>query len=562
MSSASMGSGVGGNVGGPLQPTILELQQTAYVIVAADLLGISKDSMQRAISDIDRDGYLHYRASANRPNLVGPLERLRIALATEIVINESWKTFHNDLVGLLPADLQATYLAQMLLPLTERSPEFIALDNVLTLTAMALAWSEVASAPLDPASPAATALQISQMLPYVALQGEITTANIVFAAALGFLNDVGPNYPPFDALTNYLTQAGFALDEMKDIFNAIQTIGFANIIAAGTDPDIEAALERIDPRIAALATNLASMNISLNSTFISNDLLLISPTLNAMTLVAAALALNTISPTLFLGSAIATLGIKSNDSAAGFIGEGFDTFIQTLATGIASTLLQGTDPGTQRFMTNLILISLIASAASTAYVVMNGLGEIPGADPSTQLDANLFTVDVLMELINNAGFLQVIFQQIASSFAVDATTRDVLVNILTLTSLIAIVLAANNSGMRDVTNLLESMQGQLLPTLTMLEAYVSEAIESGTINGTLSQGLAIVLQQGTIALKNGDYAGFLNIVYEAFGLIGITPDILRSDFNNINNFVTLLAETLIMGLAEQSSNLTGLSNAA
>src|ERR1700733_2589113 len=159
-------AGVGGNIGGPIQPTARDLEATAWTQVNKAALGIMPDTLEIPFSQLGGNVW-KYQSDSSRPTLK-PMGTSRTSTPQENALpDESWKAHYDALVKDLPPDVKARFVAEMGKPFSGRDPGYSSLDNLLTLLAKAMAALENSAAPVDPES----AME-ERMLENLALQGK------------------------------------------------------------------------------------------------------------------------------------------------------------------------------------------------------------------------------------------------------------------------------------------------------------------------------------------------------------------------------------------------------
>src|SRR5438105_1559919 len=122
----NIGSGVGGNVGGPIQPSVRELETTAATVAARANLKLAPDTLNLPLLEMDYDAR-RYQSSSNRPLLAGSLffERVSSARWDQPSTDEGWHSNYDALVLMLPDDLRSAFLADLKLPPGQRNPNFV-----------------------------------------------------------------------------------------------------------------------------------------------------------------------------------------------------------------------------------------------------------------------------------------------------------------------------------------------------------------------------------------------------------------------------------------------------
>ncbi len=552
------GSGGGsGNVGGPQQPTIEELNATAFVTVAKELLGIG-DSLQRPISDVDREGFLKYRSPANRPNLANPLELLRLATSGALLSDEALLTAYDALFSKLPADVQEELTAQNQLPFAERDINFVVLDNVLTFTAQALVSLNNAAQPIDPASIEAGRAQMNLTLPLLMMASTVSQSEAILNLATNVVNGLGPNSPNFDTFLNFLNQANESLSSMKDAANAFVNAGQND--SSGLKPG----LNELSNAIAAMATSFSGLqNLQ--------DLQILSSVFDAMALTTAAMTLDPAAQPLLLSLSLASVGLSSDSSALSLTGSASKALSNAIAQGLlSSAVLRDTslNAGANLLFPALVTTSLFSSMVMASLIFDNGIGPLPPSDAADNTNARLFTLDLVLSLAINSTLANTTFAAISQSIGDSPATQQIVAGTLTLAALFLMIMAVKETGKVDVNALLDSFTAPLIHELEKTSQLVNEEIHKRNISADIEKGLekhhelAVNIQQAILALQNQNFDELIAVFTKALEGVGISAEDLQKDLKGVQEFAKLISTTFNQGMEEQTNNITGISQAA
>jgi hypothetical protein len=170
----SVGTGVGGNVGGNAIPLQRELEATAWTEINKAALGM-RDSIEQAFTQLNprySTGYLGgfgYKTTAENPLLDHPLESMRSSESFNKYTDNNWQAAYDDLVNQLPTDLRARFNRETNKPFEQRNPSFAALDNLLQLTAKFLTQASIQSKPIEASSLEEARTTLNLLLPFAAL---------------------------------------------------------------------------------------------------------------------------------------------------------------------------------------------------------------------------------------------------------------------------------------------------------------------------------------------------------------------------------------------------------
>lgn len=211
-------TGIGDEIGGPLNPSIFEIETRGIVNVNRELLGILRDTLQVSFTELGGQVW-KYQASANRPVLPA-LVSTRMQTPDFSVDDKMWKEYYEDLLNNLPPTIREKLEYDLKSPLKDRDNAYIALENILTATARTLAFINAASAPIDPGSIEQRYAELNALLPLFTATSTTTLGKAFFNKAREFLDEAGANYIHRDKLSDTVRQAQYALDNMQKELDA------------------------------------------------------------------------------------------------------------------------------------------------------------------------------------------------------------------------------------------------------------------------------------------------------------------------------------------------------
>lgn len=325
-----MTSGAAGLGGGPPQPvTWRDLETQAYAEVTKKfVVGMVLDTLAEVIPFTHReyDELFKYRSESDRPTL-HPLLYLRTGGPEPYRIEEErWQPAYQEMFDSLPDNVKDWMAFEMSKPFADRDPSYVIVNNLLTSVAKALAWLGKVTQPIEPNSQAAQNYIQNVAVPYIALRGVISQAETVLGFSQAWLNSVGPNYPGFDSISSYLTQAGEILSRFERLRSEVES--------GNTSGDVKQSL-------IETAFELDRLNSQYQTSTPGGGLGILGTTLDSLATTAAAWALTSGSPSLLIGMAIATIGLTSDSSEAGFLGQSYSTLTGSLLDGVLNAFLFG-----------------------------------------------------------------------------------------------------------------------------------------------------------------------------------------------------------------------------
>lgn len=537
--SVSSGSGAGDGIGRPLIPTINEQVQTAATQVNLLALGITHDSLQKTFTEVSPRfvfGYLGgfgYRASAENPILDHPLESTRVLTTADPLVDTSWETTYNDLLGMLPSDQQEAYQYELSLPLNQRSEAFIAIDSVLRGAAQLMAQLDTIPDTFSTDSLQGVRTVLNQLLPIAALKGSLDYGLELLVAAQSYLLSEGANLPGFDGYVDTLKQLETAVGLLQNVDTSLATT---------TDGQLSSDAIASANQAAIL---LAALSSQLSRTGSGTDLQITASLAETLSIVALALALpNTSSSPLFIALALATLGIYTSGSDTGIIGSNIQSLVDSLANGSTAS--------GDAFLTALLAATITITVGLSSLAVELGIGSyvIPAdADAAT---IRSLALQAAIQLIAASGIATNFFTEAAAVSGTDSTAQTQYAQFLTAVVLIIIDLAAASQTGQPASTFMEWQTTYLATGLNAAQTL------NLTTDDTQAAQAQVAIETALAALENNDWTGFNSAIESLFENLGISPDALPTEFNTISDAATTVQSAIASGNPDQQN--TGIIN--
>jgi len=540
------GSGSGGSIGGPIQPTIYELETNAATNTAKAYLKVVADTLDIPLLQMDYSA-LRYQSSANRPVLPNALFSERVNTGgPQTGPSDAWVSTYDNLLQLLPPDFQAAFLANLQLPRASQNPNFVIFNNVLQQTAQNLTWLSGAAAPLNEQSLAAFSADFNLVFSFIAMNTIVKQSESMLTSAWSYLETVGANDPNFNALSNFSTQYEGIIDNLKSAVGLIK------------DPSTN---EEGLALFASTATSLAALSNEFDTLYAGNDFLLLGANLHALSVITAALSLDQPgSAPLLIGLSLATQSTGTNESALGIFGPSYSALVDGLANFMIDAYMPNANIGTQTYLSQLLEVGL-ALAIVYGNATYNGAG-IPETDPPTpesRSDIN-FAYGLSLLLLTESGNLSSTAQAITDGIgAPDNVQGNVTSSLSTIILLVLILAGTNGTNPTSTTTVMNTLSAELQQGINNLSNYVSNGLLNGTLSGDGYEQLGVSLQQANIALEDGDYDSFIGALETSVGLTGTTLSGILTDMQSINGFWSSVNDSLDQ--ANDNTLNTGISTA-
>ncbi len=499
--TTSLGTGVGGTIGGPQQPTQREVETTAWTSVNRAALGIVPDSLEIPFTQLGGQLW-KYQSDSNRPTL-STMGTIRTSLPSEDAEDTSWKPIFEELVGKLPPEVKEEFLKDQQRSPEGRSPNFAQMENALTLTAKGMAWLEGAQKPVDPESPMMDRLKQNQTMPGKALKGAIKNSGNVLSGADNFLTRVGFNHPHHDALRQFATRGS----EMQEDLN--------NLLEVLKDPNAEAPTNE---EFTALSDQAQTLLEDFQKVNHGKDLQIMSPMMESMAAVAAALSLTPASPTLFLGLKLATMGLYSSDSESGLFGSELAAVIKALQSGQGAALLKKVGMAKLQMLLMTLLGTIGGAGTLAALLSEFGIGRFPARNEGDQIAGRRFGLQLMLSLIASTGVMKQIYAIIAQVCGGSDKAQEIFSDNMELVSLLLMALTATKGSPENAGSLIESLKPHLEAKFEKCRAFFETLLAEGDLDASTIKGVDISLSQAQIALGKSEIKGLLDAISGALEL--------------------------------------------
>jgi|LakMenEpi03Aug12_release.lakeMendotaPanAssembly.Ray.scaffolds.fasta_scaffold18802_6 hypothetical protein len=520
------GSGVGGNVGGPMQPLPREVEATAWTMVNKAALGIMPDTLEVPFSQLGGNVW-KYQSDANRPTL-GTLANLRTDISDESKEDDSWKLIFDALTTSLHPQMKKRLQENMGKPFAARNQNYSILENLMTLTAKGMAWLENAEAPMEVDSPEWERTEQNQALPGHALRGVVSHSRALLTGTKAFLQYVGPNHPRHDELNQFTEQGEEIQKELNSLLESLQ---------GGEIPD-----QKMLDGIAAKANALTTLY---GQVFHGDDMQLLGPLFESMALIANALALTPTSPSLFFGLKLASMGLFSKESSLGLLGDKFEALLKAITNGTLSAMMNKVGIAKQ-LMLLMSLLGLTTGAMTLAGLIAEfGIGRYPQENEGDEREGHVFTFQMLLELLASSGMIAEAYKIAVEACGGLEKAQELISEAMELVSLLLMALTGTKGNPKSAGILLEGIKGHLGEKIDKLEKFVLKMIYNGVENPAQAKGLDIALKQAKIAVDEGNFEGLIEACGTALDLLHVSTEELQSEVQDIKEFSKLLNRSCV-----------------
>ena len=531
MTSAS--SGVGSNIGGPTIPLQRDLEMTAWTEVNKAALGITKDSVSQNVSFVETHpryvpGYLGgfgYNATPARTLLDHPLEIIRSAISSREETSGSVEPFYRNLLKYLPEYLRNQLIGQKALPLDERNPNFIAMDNVFTAAAKILKRLE-AGTQLPPVPDHRK--DIRTPINLFLIESLLLNGNELIRGIRSSLNQMGANFPRFDDVSRTIASLEKSLRLLEMVCDLSRTPSTDTVDAVMRNLLIEA------------AGQLATLDDSLSNVGLGSDFFILETFVKTGTLVTTAIALPDAGSSplyISLNLAMAGLNAEAKSKSGGIVGPSFSSILETLSSAIIATVIPSKEIAGGKLLGSLIKMCIFLFVCLSSLIMSQGLGLLPKTGREEVGDIKNFTFEIAIQMLAGSAFLNEIYKECIAASGGDDKAQELGSSILADLTYLFIISAGTQGKSSFAAGLIENIMESLKQGLDSADAISELRDHKGAS--------AVAIKQALIALKALDGKAFLDITNGFLENVGSSIDLLNLDITSLGKQIKSLVEMMM-----------------
>ncbi len=474
-----------------------------------------------------------YQSNANRPTLDLSLETQRVILKPGGEAPPPSSGTYNSLVSGLPPHLQ-TALAPFQDPDVDTStldPNIVTLHQVLTYSATTVDTLQNAGRPAPPGSPEELdSIGYSQM-PQVATGSLLADNQVILPSGQTFLNQLGPNYPHYDDMSNLLGQ----------------TQASSNGIAATTTAPNHAPPEHVAAMRASTADDTGRLSGVYSNTDHGNQLQILGPVIGSQNVLAASQTIAPSNPALGLGLSVSTIGLNSSESRTGPVGSGMESVNTSVSNGLLTAFNPDATPGNAMLFQNGVALTSVVSTGVGTYAASN---------------TSSFGYELGLSVAAHSGILPNVFGTFAGSAGFSESAQPIVGHALTALTLTNLVNAGAQANPRASEAYFDSVREPLTTSVGIVGQSVSEGIANGTITGPGAQAVSVGLTQAHLSLQNGDWEGYSSSVNNLVGQTGTSTPQVQSNMNSVGRTTSMVVTSTSSGIADNASVQTSVQRMA
>lgn len=217
--------------------------------------------------------------------------------------------------------------------------------------------------------------------------------------------------------------------------------------------------------------------------------------------------------------------------------------------------------GSERLLRSMTKIAFIGITSVASMIETSGLGILPDEDEVDKKRAIQLSFELILHLINGTELLKIVFREIAATMNTTTENQEMIAEILKLVAVLLAILAAAKGDQERLKALTRSFEATISAGVDKIENFVSESLVKEQISGEKAEEISLLLQQAKIALEKDEFEGFYEAFKDALGVIDLTPEIIISDFEDIQTFAEKLHAAMTSGNRDETATIATVSQA-
>lgn len=275
-------------------------------------------------------------------------------------------------------------------------------------------------------------------------------------------------------------------------------------------------------RLKEITRDMQRLETVFHSTAIGNELQMIGPMLQAMTVTSAGLSLKPGIAPLFLSLCLSASGSNAEESSLGFVGKdltkGIDTMTEALLT---PEIWKEPTGGENKLLLKKIITALWIGAIGSGHLIgKQGLGKNSKDNP----EAFVLSCELALSMISSSNILHTTIHELLNACGANEKAKELITEILTLSTYTLLIKTMQEAIGQKQLNLWETTEEYLLKSLTKLAHEVDN----------------IAVLQSKRALEEGKSEELNDIVNTLIGSLQMKPEGLKHDLTAIGK----VAETI------------------
>ncbi len=526
---SSSGSGIGGSIGGPTQPSPREIETSAWTTVNKAALSLVKDTLEIPFSQLGGNIW-QYEADSNRPSLKS-LSHNRTSHPDDDTLDDTWKIFFKQLVAKLDPPIKEGLTIDRHQPSPLRDTLYVSLEKMLTSVAKGLAWLRKRQVAFSSHSPQGERFQENRELPFAILQAVIEQNVTILSSLASFLKFRGANYTHYDDLSHFL-------NELRLLNTSLSQLATFSLQMQNLQQKIE--LNRI-------ASQLHLLEQQLHQTYHGHEMQILYPLIQNMSAIASALSTIPCSPSLFLGLKMASLAIFKSDSQLGLIGKELEKWSQMLSMTLLDSFMLTAGTGKQMMLVLSLILTFLSSGILAAYLAeKKSESSLETNQNAVQADPN-FTIQLLFSFFGQSALIQTIYEFIVASCGGNKEEQVILAILLEWVTLIHMALISHQGKIQEAATALANLKEHVKAGFQQLTSCLAK------ITSVKNKLLPPVFTQILLAIEQDKWEVVIKLYLDTLTEKGLNPSLLLKELE-ITHYLTKLLQTYCIPEKKSQSN--------
>lgn len=291
-----------------------------------------------------------------------------------------------------------------------------------------------------------------------------------------------------------------------------------------------------EERLKEISKDVQRLQKVFHSTAIGDELQMIGPMLQAMTITSAGLSIKTGIAPLFLSLCISSSGANTEENSLGFVGKDLNTCIDKMTDAILSANIWKEPAGgeSEMLLKKIITALWIGTIGGAHLIVKQGLGK----NSKENNEAFVFSCELALTMIASSNILRSTIHELLIACGANQKAQDIATEALTLATYLLFIKTMEEAINQKQLNLWETTSEYLLRSMKKIE----DATET-----------PVALKQAILALQEGRSEELTDIVNNLIGSLHITNEGLKNDLTAIGKVAETIYDSCTSGMEVPSS---------
>lgn len=454
-------------IGKPVQLDYREMDTTAQVQVAKMDMGITPNTLEVPFTQLGGNPW-KYQASPSKPELTMTLLS-GISYPDTEKASKLEQEQYEKLLKEIPLRMSMELKKQRKLPINERDPRFLVLDQLIHFLSRLLAWSNLV-ADIQPEMYVESSSKLKSM-PSVALNNWLEVAEELVKEWVGASR-------AHDNI-RILNELILGVKRYKNSEGTTKEISLKNILKYTSGVIIKCRLNQF-PNIGKVTENLLEGLLSVLTALSGKD-------------VASGIWV------------LEDIKMDLNCTHEGFFGECYRKMIEKLSTSVDELTISQQE--SVKALTTFVLLQFIGSISEASGIAGGGKEQEAILELPSRVSS--FAVRLATHLIANMKVLEISIENALKFFDINGKSNRLFAEIMKFMSLNILILAGTRGrkAVKSADPLLNGVRDVLIESLNYFKTSLDEYESSEIV-----RKLALAVRQCELAVQKGNLAGYLEAI--------------------------------------------------